>query len=77
MGLIGLLKSWFGKDQPVDIIPKNKTFQSCFYCFEGPAQYRLDLDNGDVVYICDEHRLEHHPDLIVGTTSEKEFPILS
>lgn len=77
MGLIDLLKSWFGKDKPVDIIPKNKIFQSCLYCFEGPAQYRLDLDNGDIAYVCERHRLENHSDLIVGSVSEKEFPNLS
>jgi hypothetical protein len=77
MGILSTIKSFFlGKERPVDLKLKNATFQSCFYCFEGGAKYRIDLDNKDVIYVCEKHRNEHHPDLTLDASTEAEFPIL-
>lgn len=52
---------------------KNSTFQSCHYCHEGPGAYRIDLDNSNLIYVCEKHRIEKHPDLVKGLEKEAEF----
>lgn len=77
MGVFSFFKGLlFGKEKPVDLKLKNSSFQSCYYCFMGGAKYRIDLDTKDIIYVCEEHRNENHPDLTLDASSEAEFPIL-
>jgi len=77
MGILSTIKALFlGKEKPVSVQSKNSTFQSCYYCFEGGAKYRIDLDTGDIIYICEKHRNENHPDLTFDSSNEEELPIL-
>lgn len=76
MGFITFLKGLLGKEKPVDLKIKNSTFQSCYYCFEGGAKYRIDLDTKDIIYVCEKHRNDYHSDLTLDASPEAEFAIL-
>ncbi len=57
---------------------KNSIFQSCLYCNQGGAVYRIEFDNSDVGYCCDKHwqEKEELQSLIKESIKESEFKVL-